>query len=172
VQYPGNYERAFEWLMGVEGFYSNHPADPGGETAWGISKRFWPQYWKDGPPTRDVARVFYYKEFWNPIKCNEFLNPYIAMELFEGGVLMGHKRAVSILQQAVNAIRFREGESLTVDGIMGPKTLHSANWYGQRYPEALYNAQNVVQGVFLIALDRPDFVRGWLAKRVQALQGE
>ncbi|HIA2409759.1 TPA: glycosyl hydrolase 108 family protein, partial [Burkholderia contaminans] len=34
-----SFDDAFEALMGNEGGYSNSPADPGGETMWGITAR-------------------------------------------------------------------------------------------------------------------------------------
>lgn len=163
------YMQAFDWLMNIEGFYSNHPKDSGGETAWGISKRWWPQYWLMGRPSRDVALGFYWTEFWVPLRCDEILNPDVARELFEGAVLSGKDQAVKWLQQAVNAILVQGAVPLVVDGKLGPKTLYTANWYGQRYPAALFNAQNIMQGAFLVGLNSPDFVRGWLAKRIQSI---
>ena len=37
-----DFETAFHALIGNEGGYANNPADPGGETKYGISKRAYP----------------------------------------------------------------------------------------------------------------------------------
>jgi len=39
-----NYERAYAKLMGAEGAYGNRPTDRGKETAFGISRRFYPDW--------------------------------------------------------------------------------------------------------------------------------
>lgn len=171
MSYSAAYEFAFDWLMGIEGFYSNHPRDRGGETAWGISRRFWPQYWERGTPTREQAREFYWREFWTPLRCPEIVNRWIAQELFEGAVVAGHVPAVRWLQLGVNAICFPGRPRLAVDDKIGPKTIAESNWYGQRYPAALFNTVNVFQGMHFLMLENPDFVRGWMAKRIQAQQG-
>jgi lysozyme family protein len=171
VNYPARYERAFDWLMGIEGFYSNHPADTGGETAWGISIANYPHMWRNGAPSREAAMGFYYTEFWRRLKCDELVTDPVAQELFEGAVLMGHQRAARFAQKAVNAISTTDRE-LVEDGVIGPKTIQSLNYWGQRYPAALYNTMNVIQGAFLLGLNRRDFVRGWMSKRIQAVQGK
>ena len=44
-----NFEYAIERLFGLEGGYARHPADPGGETYRGISRRYHPEWsqWAD-----------------------------------------------------------------------------------------------------------------------------
>jgi lysozyme family protein len=51
-----------------EGVYDNDPLDPGGETAYGISKRYHPDAWTDGPPTREEAIAIYQRDYAAPFK--------------------------------------------------------------------------------------------------------
>jgi hypothetical protein len=55
-----------EW----EGFGDNDPDDPGGETAFGISRHYHPEMWIDGkPPTWEQAEAFYLK-LWDTAGCD------------------------------------------------------------------------------------------------------
>lgn len=40
---PDFFSIAIDRVLGLEDGYVNNPADPGGETKWGISKRSYPQ---------------------------------------------------------------------------------------------------------------------------------
>ncbi len=65
---------AFELTVGLEGAYSNDPRDPGGETKFGIAKRY--------HPTEDIANLtlerakeIYLNEYWIPAKCDSAPSP-------------------------------------------------------------------------------------------------
>lgn len=56
------FNACFDWLMANEGRYSNDPADPGGETMWGITKTVARQCGYTGPMRHmplEVARRIY-----------------------------------------------------------------------------------------------------------------
>ena len=53
-------------ILRREGVYDNDPADAGGETAYGISKRYHPEAWKNGPPTREQAIAIYRQQYLAP----------------------------------------------------------------------------------------------------------
>lgn len=53
-------------ILRREGVYDDHPADPGGETSYGISKRYHPDAWASGPPTRDAAIAIYKRHYLEP----------------------------------------------------------------------------------------------------------
>jgi len=64
-----SFDKAFALTIGVEGGYSNDKNDPGGETKYGISKRY--------HPTEDIknltidrAKAIYLEEYWIPAKCD------------------------------------------------------------------------------------------------------
>lgn len=58
-----NFKACLEFTLSWEGGYSNDPKDPGGETRFGISKR----YHKDTDIknlTREQAEAIYFSEYW------------------------------------------------------------------------------------------------------------
>lgn len=60
-----NFDRAFTIVVGIEGGYVNDPADPGGETKYGISKRRYPDL-DIKSLTLDQAKAIYLRDYWNP----------------------------------------------------------------------------------------------------------
>lgn len=107
----GNFDLAFDRLMGSEGGYTLGNGDPGGETKWGISKRSYPAV-DIQALTRDQAKVIYRRDFWNRIHADEL--PFgISYEVFDFGVNSGIETAVRYLQRAVG---------VADDGYWGPVT--------------------------------------------------
>ena len=101
-----------------EGGYVNNPADPGGETKYGISKRSYPA--EDiANLTLDRAKLLYQRDFWGPAGCDG-LPDSLKFEMFDLAVNTSSpgnpKTAIRILQQAVGSF---------VDGLLGPKTLQA-----------------------------------------------
>lgn len=118
------YEEAFQALMKEEGIgLSDNPADKGGQTFAGISRKNWPKWdgWRFvdtgvAPPTQ-LVRDFYFDKFWMPIKGDQVNDQQVANALFSQYVNMGE-----------TAIRLAQGVLGTVaDGKIGPKTLAALN---------------------------------------------
>lgn len=112
-----DFDAAFTRLMGNEGSYSNNPADPGGETMWGITARVArahgytsPMKDLDQATAKDIARA----EYWDKFRCHQF-DPRIAFMLFDTAYNGGHP--VQWLQRAIGAIE---------DGIVGTETVSLA----------------------------------------------
>ena len=59
-----NFDRAFSVVVGEEGGYVNNPADPGGETKYGISKRQYPNIDIKNLSLQQ-ARDIYQRDYWN-----------------------------------------------------------------------------------------------------------
>lgn len=78
-----HYDTAFSIIVGLEGRYSNDPNDPGGETVFGLAKRFNPEVSKD--MTLEQAKEIYYKKYWLPQGCNQASFP-LDILLFDGAV--------------------------------------------------------------------------------------
>jgi len=109
---PSLFQQVFANVIGIEGGYVNNPADPGGETKYGISKRSYPG--EDIKNlTRERAEDIYFKDFWCYLKCDK-LDPALAEFVFDFGVNSGVGAAAKAMQKAVGALP---------DGIIGPKTL-------------------------------------------------
>lgn len=103
------FNRAFEIVIGHEGGYVDNPADPGGETKYGISHRSYPHEDIKGM-TLDRAKDLYYNDFWLPLQAFD-LPDRIAILLFDMAVNMGKTRAVMVLQRAAG---------VKDDGLLGP----------------------------------------------------
>ena len=92
-----NFDTAFVRLLGNEGRYSFNPADPGGETNFGISKRSYPDTDIKGL-TVDGAKAIYLRDFWNPIGEAD---PAIKFQVFDFAVNSGIQTAIRKLQAAI-----------------------------------------------------------------------
>ena len=71
-----NFDQAFDRLISNEGGYVNNPADPGGETNWGISKRSYPDV-DIANLTREGAKAIYLRDFWQRGQMDQY-DPAIA----------------------------------------------------------------------------------------------
>ncbi len=97
--------------------YTHDPDDPGGETKFGISKRAFPKE-NIRQLTEERARALYRQHYWDRIKGDQIESQIVAENLFDTAVNMGVITAVKIVQVALD---------VTVDGIIGPKTLAAIN---------------------------------------------
>ena len=73
------------------------PGDRGGRTSWGISERWHPEAWKNGPPTRDEAKQIYLNEYVKP--WDWVINPFLKNQLVDYSVLHGLARAKYAMRQ-------------------------------------------------------------------------
>lgn len=154
-----DFDTAFERLLGHEGGYVNNPADPGGETKFGISKRTYPA--EDIKTlTVERAKQIYAKDFWGPAGCDAVPDG-IKFDLFDMAVNAGVKRAISALQASV-------GE--TQDGVLGPLTLQAVQSANPLRLVARFNGYRLAHMAGLS--NWPAFGRGWanrIAANLQAL---
>ena len=88
-----DFDRAFDFTVGVEGGYGNDPDDPGGETNWGISKRAHPNV-DIKNLTKEEAKEIYWEEYWKLAGCSNLEWP-INMLLFDNAVNAGVSAAQS-----------------------------------------------------------------------------
>lgn len=113
-----NFDQAFADLLGNEGGYTNNPADPGGETNWGITAATARANGYAGP-MRDMdqatAKAIYARQYWLP--AFDQLPYLVAFQVFDAGVNHGVTQAVRWLQRAVGTAD---------DGKIGPVTLQAA----------------------------------------------
>ena len=89
-----NFDNAFVFVVGEEGGYVNNPADPGGETKYGISKRAYPAV-DIANLTLDQAKAIYKRDYWDKMSLDA--QPYDhALCLFDCAVNQGVARATAI----------------------------------------------------------------------------
>lgn len=86
--------------------------DSGGLTKWGISQRAYPDL-DIRSLTRAQAAEIYRQDYWNAVKSDE-LPPLLDAYVFDAAVNQGASAAIRMLQEQVG---------VTVDGVIGPKTL-------------------------------------------------
>tara|TARA_B100000965_G_C19591186_1_gene758022 strand:- start:1552 stop:2037 length:486 start_codon:yes stop_codon:yes gene_type:complete len=114
-----------------EGGYVNDPHDKGGETNFGISKRWFPDV-DIKNLTEEQAVNIYYQNYWIPAKVDR-LPDTLRSTYFDMCVNMGQKQAVKILQEAINS---KKRTKIDVDGRIGPQTIESATKIGKRRLQA------------------------------------
>lgn len=151
-----NFDIAFDRLLGNESGYSNNPADPGGETMWGITVAVarangYMGAMRDMP--RDTAKAIYRAVYWAPV-CGDSLPPTVAFQVFDAAVNHGVGQAAKWLQAAVSVVQ---------DGSIGPATLDAV---GKGNPAALAMLYLSARLFFYPKLSTwPTFGKGW-ANRV------
>lgn len=116
------FRRALAFTLEHEGGYGNHPADPGGETKYGIAARFYLPEKRRAILGRDVAirdlttadaALIYRRDYWQRLRCDEYPWP-LALAVFDCAVVPGQGAAAMILQREAMAV---------ADGIIGPATM-------------------------------------------------
>lgn len=149
-----DFDTAFGLLIGHEGGYVNNPADPGGETKFGISKRAY--------PTEDIAGLtlqraqqLYQRDYWGPAGCDAVPDG-IKFDLFDMAVNAGVQAAVKTLQRTVGEVQ---------DGILGPRTIAAVSSMPAPRLVARFNGHRLHAMTDLRTW--PDFSRGW-ARRIAA----
>lgn len=152
--------RAVEVVLKHEGGYVDNPADPGGETKFGISKRSYPTV-DIKNLTLEQAADIYRRDWWDKYRYGEIKDLAVATKVFDLSVNMGPSAAHRILQRAVNFVSAAE---LKVDGILGPLTLAAVN---AADPEKVlqmmrYKAAEYYHALAKRSAESRVFLLGWL----------
>lgn len=150
------FDRALAFVLEHEGGYVNDPADPGGETNLGISRRAYPEEDIKGM-TKARAAEIYRADYWRPARCEALPAP-LALAVFDSAVNMGVAAAAQLLQRAIGA---------EVDGLIGPNTLARAEEADPRQAATDLLAWRLARYARLDT--SPTYMRGW-SRRVLALQ--
>jgi len=171
-----DFKSALARTFRYEGGYSNDPADRGGETYRGISRKNFPEWegWvtignlkyanlsMDGNRQLQAqVESFYRRRFWDPIKGDSLPDP-VARELFDCAVNCGIGTAVRFLQKAVGVPQ---------DGGFGPETFRAVTAYLLHSGGANALVQNLKsqrrERYLQIAANDPTqqkFLKGWLRR--------
>lgn len=111
----GRYERALRWTLNWEGGFSNHPADKGGATMWGITQRTYDAYRASmGLAKMPVQNMAFsdcqaiYLKYWNESSAGAFAYP-LALAVFDTAVNFGIGRAKMFLFEAFHGARLIGG---------------------------------------------------------------
>jgi len=166
------FQPIFDKLMAIEGGFAEDDAGCG-PVKYGINAKFLKllklPHSRDDVfnMTLDYARAIYIRVYWNPYKVGAILSQALAQTFYIGLINLPSKRACKYLQAAANSL----GARLTVDGLIGSKTLAAIN---------APNVSGTIREVFkqllrgwyhYLAETYPDkhrkHLKGWLA-RVEA----
>ena len=127
-----NFEKALaqtlknEGVIGNKTGYVNAKTDSGGETNYGITiakARECGYKGKMCDLPYDTAAEIYRTEYWIKTKAHKIQNFAIAFLLFDFAVNAGVQNACKKLQTALNKVMGVMSNKLTIDGIIGQKTL-------------------------------------------------
>ena len=170
------FEKAHAFTAKWEGGLTDHPADPGGVTNYGVSLRFLQQEGIDvdgsgtidaadvRAVTRDEAKRIFRSRFWTAaLERLAAEHPRMAIFAYDAAVNMGPGRARRQVQKAVGAVP---------DGIWGPKTWAAiARTPDEAGAEAMLQARiEAYRGIVQRNRTLQCFLRGWL-NRVEDLRG-
>jgi lysozyme family protein len=156
-----NWETAFAHVLQSEGGYVNDPADPGGETNFGVTKAAWAAYigreveaGEMRALTVEDVKPFYKSRYWDANQCDS-LPAGVDYAVFDFGVNAGIKRSAKFLQQAVG---------VGADGSIGQGTLDAV---AQASPVSVIEAFSKVKDSFYreLVVKNPTeqkFLHGWL----------
>jgi lysozyme family protein len=153
------FDDAFTKLLGHEGAYSNHSADPGGETMFGITIAVARANGYTGPmrqlPQTEAKRI-YKALYWDKVQADA-LPDRVRYAVFDAAVNSGPGQAVRWLQRALG---------LADDGHIGPVTIA---YVKQADHEALTRKMLAQRLRFMTNLTTwSSFSRGW-ARRIADL---
>jgi lysozyme family protein len=90
------------FILAEEGGYVNNPADPGGETKYGISKRAYPQLNIASLAVED-AKIIYKRDYWNVLGLDGIEKYGPALVLMDCAVNQGVKRAMQIKEKVATS---------------------------------------------------------------------
>ena len=111
----GDFHRCIDRILAEEGGLSDHPADPGGLTKYGISKRSYPTLDIAGL-TLDDAKALYRRDYWQVLHGDQ-LPSGLDLLMLDCAINQGPVTAIKLLQRT---LRIQD------DGIIGPETLSAA----------------------------------------------
>jgi lysozyme family protein len=159
-----NFDAALKAILHHEGGYVNHPADPGGMTNLGVTKRVWEEWVGHEVDektmrglTPELVGPMYKVKYWDKIKGDD-LPAGVDYCVFDAAVNSGSGRAAKWLQACVG---------VEPDGGIGPKTLAAVAAFD---PKELVEDYAKRRLSFLMDLKTWDtFGKGW-GRRVAEVQ--
>lgn len=143
-----NFDVAINRVLSSEGGYVNNPADPGGETKWGISKRSYPML-DIATLTREDAIEIYKHDFWVAGQMDKMPDA-VAFNALDFAVNSGIQTALRKLQEAIG---------VADDGHIGPVTMAAMQAMAPHDLAVKYIAARLKFMAKLKAWDT--FGRGW-----------
>ena len=161
------FEKIFDYLLKVEGGYSDDKHDKGGKTKYGIIEEEAREFGYKGDMqdlTMDFAKNIYLKKYYLGNKLDKVANDKVALSICDWAVNSG-KNGIKNAQIAINQLT---NANLDIDGIIGNKTLEALSTVDPgKFLEVYHNLQRIYYRS-KVADDKTqeNFLAGWL-NRVQ-----
>ena len=161
------FEKIFDYLLKVEGGYSNDKHDKGGKTKYGIIEEEAREFGYKGDMqdlTKDFAKNIYLKKYYLGNMLDKVTNDKVALSICDWTVNSG-KNGIKNAQIAINQLT---NTNLDIDGIIGNKTLEALSTVDpEKFLEVYHNLQRIYYRS-KVADDKTqeNFLAGWL-NRVQ-----
>lgn len=134
-----HWKHAVTMTLKHEGWHTDDPVDPGGETFMGISRVHWPDWegwvFVDSVLNDDIKRKivtesvfkFYRTNFWNPIHGERLakVSPQLAYQIFDTAVNPGVYPAGIMVQESLNLLNINQKlyPDIEIDGSIGSITV-------------------------------------------------
>jgi len=152
----GDFHRCIDPILAEEGGLSNHAADPGGLTKYGISQRSYPTLDIAGL-TLAEAEALYRRDYWQPIHGDR-LPDGLDLLMLDCAINQGPVTAIKLLQRALR---------IQADGLIGPMTLNNAE---VAMPDLLthFAAERALR--YEISPNETTFGRGWYRRLLRMHQ--
>lgn len=165
---PTSFTRSLRFVRRWEGGWSDHKDDPGGATQYGITLATYTTWRRSqGLPdpsaadlrtiTEEEVEAIYQQNYWDACRCDELPLP-IALVVFDMAVNAGPSRSIRLLQEALG---------VSVDGIIGPKTLGAARAADPQKAAAEFTARRSLYYASLSTFRT--FGLGWMRRTAAAL---
>lgn len=151
-------------ILRAEGWdkYTNHPADRGGPTKWGITLKAWQDY-NSNPAlsefavqgiTEQEARIFYHQKYIIEPGFTNIRSDFLLGCVVDAAVNHGPKRAIKWLQEAAGT---------KADGVIGPKTTEAVNAQPVTQLALKFLAYRIKFYGYLVSRDHSQavFAAGW-----------
>jgi lysozyme family protein len=177
-------DQLIDEVIGKEGGYSNHPADKGGPTRWGVTEQTARAHGYKGDMKaypREMAVEVYRATYWKLPGYDRVaaVFPAVASEMFDTGVNMGVGVPGKMLQRALNLLNrgATDYPDIAVDNMLGKGTVAALEAYKAKRGAAgelvLLTTLNGFQLARYAEITeaRPAneaFFYGWVANRVAA----
>jgi len=120
------FNKIFEYILLVEGGYSDDKADKGGKTKYGIIEVEARKYGYQGDMrnlTKDIAEDIYKNKYYLSNNLDKIKDKRVVLSIADWTINSGNwgtKKA----QQTVNVLK---GDILAVDGVLGEKSIQAIN---------------------------------------------
>ena len=158
----------FEYILSVEGGYSNDKADKGGKTKYGIIEVEARKYGYKGDMkdlTKDIAEDIYKNKYYLSNNLDKIKDKRVALSIADWTINSG-SWGLKKAQQAVNILK---GDVLVVDGRIGEKSIEAINSVN---PELFLTQYHELQRKFYKAIvdNNPSqsvFLKGWLNRVIK-----